>query len=378
MEEPLPSVAQRAPALTLVPRDAVAPLKVAVVLPVRDSARTVRQCLTSLMAQDYPFFHVYVVSGPRHEDQSAASVPDLISDSRITWLEWPRPFEWEGRDGSAKRQMGANIALSDGADVVAFIDSQVEAPPAWLSTGVRLLEETGTDGIAGVSRRRPEDRSFAAVYQDCSIFSEWPNYREDQRLFDENSDRVGQLPVTNNLLVRSEALEPVLGLWPDSCPFGWEDFHLDHALLQSGASLLCTGRSRVYRLHKPKLRLAKHVTAGMAAADFYRAFPKDRFIRRRLFQAALVTAAAAVTAGLVAVSIALSSLALGLFVAGTIALAAIGLSAVSVRSARDWRAVCFPLVVAIHIVSWMAGLLVSVAGPASLKQKVQLFLAPRR
>ena len=348
----------------------IATPSVGVVIPVRNSERTLGHCVASVLAQDYPDFQIYVIASPG--DSSLDGIAG-VADSRVTCIEWIRPAGWAGRDGSARREFGARAAIADGAEVIAFLDSQVEAAPDWLHVSIEALVRNEADGVAGVSRRRASDGSLASFYQDGSFFSEWPRFRDESWLIEETAARAAQLPITANLVVRREVLRPVVTEWPTECPYGWEDFHLDRALLSSGAALLCSDRSRVYRLHKPKFRLAKHVTAGMAAGDYYRRFPKDGFIRRRVFHAGVFSALVAGIAALAVVGLVIPSPLMLLTLLATLLAASVLLAGVNARLMRDWRGVTFPFLDALHIGCWVAGLGISLFGPEPVKVRANRF-----
>jgi putative flippase GtrA/GT2 family glycosyltransferase len=346
------------------------PPRVAVVIPTRNSGRTIGECVQSVLDQEYPSFHVYVVGDRIHTDNTWEALGGCTGDARVTCLEWPRPPTWHGRDGNAKRAFGARAALDEAADLVAFLDSQVVAPPGWLATAVRLIDDAGADGVAGVSRRRPTDGSLATLYQDGSLFSEWPRYATPSLVDRSTVQRAGQLPITANLVLRAEALRRPGLVWPTDCPYGWEDFHLDYVLLISGATLLCTNELCVHRLHRSKLRLAKHVTAGMAAVDFFRKFPSSHFVRRRLAQAALVAAGVPAVLALIAVGLLAGWPSLSLAVLSSLLMVVVLLAMKSVEQARDWRAMAFPLLDVLHIGLWILGVGVALATTQRARARV--------
>jgi putative flippase GtrA/glycosyltransferase involved in cell wall biosynthesis len=368
-------------ALTVLPRDdellawSSAP-KVGIVVPVRNSGRTIRGCLTSLLTQRYPDFQVYLVGSPREEDKTFEQIEDFLDHPRLTWIEWQRPPGWKGRDANDKRWLGAQTAVAEGATIIAFTDSHVAVPPRWIEKAVSLLRHKSVDAVAGVSRRHPTDRSLAGLYQDASWFSEWPRYGDQFLLNKENVGTAGQLPITANLIVRGDALKRSRP-WHES-PYGWDDFHLDWALLDSGSNVLCTNRSQVFRLHRPRFRLAKHVNAGIAAAEFYRKFPENGFVRRRLRRAALfVTAAVSVPTVLIGTLFLGSSVFTGTLC--LLLLLTIGLLGMqTAQTARDWRAVVFPALDLLHIGLWIAGLTVAIAGTDRIKDRIFRISMTRR
>jgi putative flippase GtrA/glycosyltransferase involved in cell wall biosynthesis len=351
---------------------------IGVVIPVRNSQRTIGRCVTSVLNQEYQNLRIYIVGNTSDVEETWNGLDGVRDDPRVRCLEWSRPHGWHGRDGNAKRGLGVQTAIADGADVVAFLDSQVEAPQSWLTTALGLLDSEKVDGVGGVSRRSPDDTSLTALYQDGSRFSEWPRFGGASRIDRDNAGSVAQLPITANFAVRSSTLRKILTTWPAECPHGWEDFHLDWALLESGASLLCTNVLVVYRLHQSKFRLAKHVTSGMAAVSFYRSFPDSGFVRRRFVQAALAAVTALVISSILLVVMLYGSLSLLIAVAASMLLSLLFLGTRSVDVTGDWRTICFPVLDAVHVCMWVSGVGIALIRIPTLEMTISRALLTRR
>jgi len=110
---------------------------VTVVVPVRDGEHTLRDCLASLLASDYPSNRREIV------------VVDNDSKDRTTEIiqDFPVRYAWEKRRGaSAARNRG--IELSQG-EILAFTDADCVVSRTWLSELVRGFESEEVGAVAG-------------------------------------------------------------------------------------------------------------------------------------------------------------------------------------------------------------------------------------
>ncbi len=80
---------------------APAPLDVpelSIIVPARNEARQIEQCVRSLLAQDYPHFEVIVVDDRSHDDTAAIVARIAAEDSRLRLIEGqPLPPDWVGK-----------------------------------------------------------------------------------------------------------------------------------------------------------------------------------------------------------------------------------------------------------------------------------------
>src|SRR5258708_3000142 len=103
---------------------------VGVVIPVRNSQRTIRTCLGAVLEQRYPGqISVFLVGNIPEQDATWSVLKDFLADKRIHCIQIPRPADWAGRDANMKRYCGCDAAVAAGVDVLALLDSQVIAPP---------------------------------------------------------------------------------------------------------------------------------------------------------------------------------------------------------------------------------------------------------
>lgn len=329
---------------------------VGVVIPVRNSQRTIRTCLRAVLGQQYPGqISVFVVGNIPEQDASWSVLGDYLQDKRIRCIQIRRPADWAGRDANMKRYCGCNAAVAAGVDVLALLDSQVISPPDWILNAVRFLQRYHIDGVAGRSYRSPSDRSFPAIYQDHSLFSEWPSFGEAFFLTQDTFGKAKGLPVANNLLITRPVWEHIHRQWPLKATYSWEDFRLDWEIACAGYVLCCTDKVYVYRNHQPKFRLVKHIAAGAGAVTFYHENPACTYVHRMLLKAGLVTASACLLVILLITTATLGNIFLLALLCGSVGCALVALGIVSAVRARDPRGILFPVLDILHIGFWIAG-----------------------
>jgi putative flippase GtrA/GT2 family glycosyltransferase len=330
--------------------------RVGVVIPVRNSERTIRQCIESVLAQKYAgMVEIFLVGNPTNQDTTWSGLGKLLGHPAIHCLQVERPYGWTGRDANLKRYCGSKAAAESGVDVIAFLDSQVTAATDWVQQGVTFMQESGADGVAGRSQRESNDRSFSSLYQDYSLISEWPNYGKGFLLDQASFATAKGLPITNNLFIRRQVWENIRRQWPMQVTYSWEDFRLVNTMMNAGHSIFCTNAISVERHHKHKFRLTKQFSAGAGAVAFYQDFPDNTYIRRRMQKARFISIAAVLMPLIVIFSLALGQTSVLLGVTGSCTLGLLLLSLLSALHARSPRGFLFPFWDVLHIGLWLAG-----------------------
>jgi glycosyltransferase involved in cell wall biosynthesis len=116
-----------------------------VIVPARDSERTLARTLTGLEEQQLDGgFEVFVVDdGSRDGTSRLARRSPVVSDV----------LDGSGEGPAAARNLGAGRARSP---ALAFVDSDCEPAPGWLAAGVGSLREAGL--VQGMVRPRPGER----------------------------------------------------------------------------------------------------------------------------------------------------------------------------------------------------------------------------
>jgi putative flippase GtrA len=345
---------------------------IGVVIPVRNSQRMIRQCVGSVLMQDYAgSIEIFLVGNPSNQDMTWEGLGELSGHAAVHCLQVERPYGWTGRDANLKRYCGCKTAAESGIEVIAFLDSQVTAPPDWLQRAVILMQESGVDGIAGRSQRAGNDRSFSSLYQDCSLVSEWPSYGKGFSLDQASFDTAKGLPITNNLLIRRHVWEDIRRHWPMQVTYSWEDFRLVNVIVSAGHTIFCTDALWVERHHQRKFRLSKQFAAGAGAAAFYQDYPDNSYIRRRMQKARLIAAMILLLPVMLIVSLALNEVPVLLGVLGSLCIGLFFLSILSALRARSLRGLLFPFLDFLHIGLWLAGA-VYVAGKPEHEREDEL------
>lgn len=329
---------------------------VGVIVPLRNAQRTIHQCLSSLLNQEYAGkISIFLVGNIPAQDTTWGVLDDFRHNPHIYFIQVQRPAFWTGRDANMKRYVGCEVALTENVDVLAFTDSQAIAPANWLSSAVSLLLTHKVDGVAGKSCRPQGDSSMQSIYQDTSLFSEWPRYGMGFLLSQQNFQKAKGLPVTNNLLITRQAWEQVRETFPIKTTYSWEDFRLAWELACAGCVLYCTDSVVVYRNHRSRFRLAKHIAAGAGAFTFYQEQPGCIYVKHRLWKASLVTMSALLFTALFCIALFAGNSALLLLLGGGCVLLLLALSIYSAIKAHNMCGLLFPLLDLLHIGLWISG-----------------------
>ncbi len=163
-----------------------------VVVPARNSADTIAECLRSLR---------------RHLPQTCSEVIVVDNGSsdgtgRIAREEGARVIEAPGVFVSEVRNVGARQATGDG-ELLGFIDSDCTITPGWYQAAVALLESDRTIGVAGSRHVIPENPSW--------VEEVW--FRSHRSMERKDPLDVAYIPA-GNLVVRKKVFRQVGGFDP--------------------------------------------------------------------------------------------------------------------------------------------------------------------
>ncbi len=118
-------------------------MKISVVVPTYKRPACLERCLASLAAQHRPAEEVVVVS--QGDDQRSRSVVTDVAQGSAARTAWIHVHLDRPDIASAEN---AGVATARG-DVVAFIDDDAAAGPAWLRLMERWYEDPGVGGVGG-------------------------------------------------------------------------------------------------------------------------------------------------------------------------------------------------------------------------------------
>jgi O-antigen biosynthesis protein len=110
--------------------------RVSVVVCSFNGGATLRECLTSLLALDYPDYEVIVI-----DDGSTDHTPQILAD-----FPEVRAIRQTNRGLSVARNVGAQAATGS---IVAYTDSDCFVNPDWLTHLVYQLQRSGADAVGG-------------------------------------------------------------------------------------------------------------------------------------------------------------------------------------------------------------------------------------
>lgn len=229
--------------MTASDRIAAEELQVSVIVPARDAAATIGDCLDALRAQqiDRPWEVVIVDDG---------SGDDTAGIARRHPLR-PRVIAGPRRGSYAARNAGATSAT---ADVLAFTDADCVPSPGWLAAGVQALQ-TDADLAGGRIGWIPGSTGIPARYDQASYLRQ--------------QDYVGgqQFAATANLFIRAETFHS-LGGFDDGLRSGGD---VEFGTRASAAGLRLVYAPDAVVLHQPRStyrelwQLHRRLGAGWAA-----------------------------------------------------------------------------------------------------------------
>ena len=131
---------------------------VSVVMPVLDEEAHLRDSVRQVLDQDYDgALEVVLALGPSADRTHEVAAELTRSDPRVRTVDNP--------SGRTPDGLNAAIAATRG-EVVARVDAHAEIPRDYLSTAVRVLQETGADNVGGVmdaQGRTPFERAVAVA-----------------------------------------------------------------------------------------------------------------------------------------------------------------------------------------------------------------------
>lgn len=120
---------------------------ISVVIPMRNEARHIGECLESVLAQEYPpeRMEVLVVDG-RSDDNSREAVGAYVQrDSRVRLLDNPRQI--------VPGALNVAIRAARG-EIIARVDGHTTLAPDYLREGVEALGRSGADNVGGAMTAR--------------------------------------------------------------------------------------------------------------------------------------------------------------------------------------------------------------------------------
>ena len=309
-----------------------------VVVPLRDSAASLRACVDAVLAQDYPgSLDVVLAVGPSHDDTLQIAQAAAAADPRVTVVANP-----SGRTPAA---LNAAIAASTG-EIVARVDGHAVVPPGYLRQAVEALRETGADNVGGVQEAVGE-----STFEQAVAAAMTSKFGVGNASFHYG----GQSGPTDTVYLgvfRRSALERVGGF--DETLVRNQDYELNWRLRDSGGVVWFDPRLRVRYRPRSSLRTLgrQYYEYGHWKREVLRRHPRSTRVRQLVAPAAVVANAAGVVLGV-------AHSPRWLAIPGVYAAAAVGASAVAGRSAGPAVTVRLPAVFAVMHHAWGVGFLLN-------------------
>jgi GT2 family glycosyltransferase len=306
---------------------------VSVVIPVKNSQRTIRSTVAALLAQDYPALVEVIIVGDVG-DQTWQALAD-IGDPRLAIIEHE---EVPGkREPAIKRDVGLRKATGQ---ILVLVDSDITMDRDWLSRGVTLLADQEGGVVCG-GMRAVTDSFWSRFIDGNTLAAKTPRVPKSYRVTARNFGKHGRKPpITANVLMARSVY--------DDCPmddnwgYGYEDYEWFWRVVCTGHEVLYAAGLDGAHHHRQSFRalVREYRVSAHGCANFIHAHPLSPLARKRRRQAMLLPSLAAVAVAGAAAAI-VCGYQLTVLVAASVAAA--GLVTREVALARRLEAVAYVL-----------------------------------
>ncbi|HEU4660485.1 MAG TPA: glycosyltransferase [Pseudolabrys sp.] len=204
---------------------------VAVIVPARDEAENIGECLQSLVNQDFPLSRLRILVVDDHSTDATAMLAARVAEKHphVTVLRSPPlPPRWIGKSHAC--WIAARAAA--GVEWLCFLDADVRAAPALLSSAVAAAESENLDLLSVAPRQ--ELQSFAErLVIPCGLFvlGFCQDLRKVQATDGDDATATGQF-----MLVRARVYEEIGG-HAAICAAICEDLELARLIKRSGGTV---------------------------------------------------------------------------------------------------------------------------------------------
>ena len=229
---------------------------ISILIPSRNRAEQLERCLRSLLTLDYPANALEIIVV---DDASTDETPAMLR----RFAEETATHGWQIRGIRHSSQQGVGRDRNTGAeaashDLLAYIDSDCVASPAWLKELVPAFQDARTGAVSGMLRAY-ERTSMLGRYEDVrsSLFM-------GVRVQEVQLEGPLTYVPTANLLLRREAWQQLGGFKPLN--FG-EDVDLCRRLLAAGYRVRYLPYGTVYHDYRTRLRDFLRTRAAYASSE---------------------------------------------------------------------------------------------------------------
>jgi hypothetical protein len=260
---------------------------VSVVIPVKNSQRTIRSTVVALLEQDYPALaEVFIVGDVG--DQTWQALAD-ITDPRLVIIEHE---EIPGkREPATKRDVGLRKASGQ---ILALVDSDIGMDRDWLSRGVALLARQQGGVVCG-GMRAVSNTFWSRFVDGNTLAAKTPRVPKSYRVTVRNFGKhCRKPPITANVLLARSVY--------DDCPmddnwgYGYEDYEWFWRVVSAGHKILYAAGLDGAHHHRQSFGtlMREYQVSAHGCANFIRAHPDCPLARKRRRQAVLLPPLAAV------------------------------------------------------------------------------------
>jgi GT2 family glycosyltransferase len=277
-------------------REPAALPEVSVIIPVKNSQRTIRPTVEALLAQDYPALAEIIIVGDVG-DETWQPLAD-ITDPRLVMIEHE---EVPGkREPATKRDVGLRKASGQ---ILALVDSDITMDRDWLSRAVALLTDQQGGVVCG-GMRAVSNTFWSRFVDGNTLAAKTPRVPKSYRVTVANFGTHGRKPpVTANVLMARSVYDDCP--MDDSWGYGYEDYEWFWRVASTGHEILFAAGLDGAHHHRQSFRaLAReYQVSANGCANFIHAYPDSPLARKRRRQAVLLppVAGAALAAAAVGV-----------------------------------------------------------------------------
>ncbi len=261
-------------------RSAVRP-DASVIIPVKNSQRTILATVDALLAQDYPALIEVIVVGDVG-DQTWQALAD-VADPRLVIIEHEETPN--KREPAIKRDVGLQKARGQ---VLALADSDIIMDPDWLSRSVDLLAEQDVSMVCG-GMRAVEPTFWSRFVDGNVVAAKTPRVTRSYLVTAANFGKRGHKPpITANAVMDRNVY--------DDCPmddnwgFGYEDYEWFWRVASAGHRVWYAAGLTGSHHHRQNFRAlaSEYRFSANGCVHFIRAFPDSPLARKRRRQAMLL------------------------------------------------------------------------------------------
>lgn len=127
---------------------------VSILVPIRNEEAYIERCIQAILSQDHPAIECWIIDGMSTDRTRSLLVPFL---EKYRWIHL-----CDNPEQTAPHAMNYGLEVARG-DVIIRVDGHCEIAPDYVSTCLRLLDETGADCVGGPLVNRGETPRAEAI-----------------------------------------------------------------------------------------------------------------------------------------------------------------------------------------------------------------------